>query len=123
MKNQRQLFSPPTKHSDFEWIRGMPVSARTEDNKNWLKLKTKIDNNYFDFAVCFWGNVGSFREPDSSAPGNVFYIKQNVPFVKEVFENIDYSDLHKLQTSVGAAQLTSDMMIDFYQKTKQRIGK
>lgn len=103
---------PPTTHPDFEWKRGLPKSARTMDNINWVRLKEKLDKGYFDFAFCFWGAIGQIRDIDSKASGNVFYIKGNRAGVREVFESIDWTDF--LEVSAGAPQITSDLMIEKY---------
>ena len=112
MKNIRVLSASPTGHHDFEWKRGMPKSSRIKTNRHWNKLKRKLDNGYYDFAICFWGSIGELREINSEASGNVFYIKENVEGVREAFQNIDWSNLDVV--SAGAPQITSDVMIEKY---------
>ena len=112
MRNLRINTPPSTHHEDFEWKRGMPKSSRVETNTNWMKLKENLDQGYYDFAICFWGNLGQLREINSNASGNVFYIKENVEGVREVFERIDWSTLDMV--SAGAPQITTDMMIEKY---------
>jgi hypothetical protein len=112
MKNFRTKRPTPTTHPDFEYRRGLPKGSRVDTNSHWVKLKKKIDSGYFDFAICFWGNLGQIRPIDSKASGNVFYVKGNVAGVKESFENIDWNDLEMV--SAGARQITTDMMIEKY---------
>ena len=121
MKDIRILTPPATRHEDFEWKRGMPKSSRTKTNMNWVKLKKKLDNGYYDFAICFWGSIGELREINSEASGNVFYIKENVEGVREAFQNIDWSDRDIV--SAGAPQITSDVMVEKYIDYKQRWGE
>ena len=112
MKNIRILSASPTGHHDFEWKRGMPKSSRIKTNRNWIKLKKRLDNGYYDFAICFWGSIGELREINSESSGNVFYIRANTDGVREAFQNIDWSDLDAV--SAGAPQITSDVMIEKY---------
>lgn len=116
MINQRHKISPPKKHLDFEWKRGMPKGSRKENNKHWVSLKAKIDSGYFDFAICFWGAIGKTSIPDSNGAGSVFYIKETTPGVRELMESIDWPSVD--QVSAGAPQITSDVLIDLYSKAK-----
>lgn len=112
MKNFRTTRPPPTTHPDFDWRRGVAKGSRVSTNTSWVKLKKKIDRGYFDFAMCFWGNLGQIREIDSKASGNVFYIRGNVEGLREAFEQIDWDDIEMV--SAGARQITTDMMIEKY---------
>ena len=112
MINHRITTPPPTTHPDFEWKRGMPKGSRVAANSNWVKLEQKLNTGYFDFAMCFWGNLGQIREINSQASGNVFYIKGNVEGLKERFEKIDWDDIEMV--SAGARQITTEMMIEKY---------
>ena len=110
--NHRIKRPPPTSHPDFEFRRGLPKSSRVPTNRHWVRLKKKIDSGHFDFAMCFWGNLGQIRDIDSKASGNVFYIKGNVEGLREAFEKIDWDDIEMV--SAGARQITTDMMIEKY---------
>ena len=121
MINLRETIPPKTYHEDFEWVRGLPKSARTEQNRHWMSLKRKIDEGYFDFSFCFWGNLGRITNPDSKAPGNVFYIRLMDKTHKKVFENFDTSLVNN--ASAGAPQITSDDLVRIYEKTKQKFYK
>jgi hypothetical protein len=112
MKNLRAIIPPKTESEYFEWVRGMPKSTRTEDNKQWMNLKKKIDSGYFDISFCFWGNLGRITKPDSSAPGNVFYIKYKSPICENIFKNFDTSRINRV--SAGAPQITSDDLIRIF---------
>ena len=112
MKNFRTTTAPPTTHPDFEYKRGLPKGSRVLTNGHWVRLKAKIDSGYFDFAICFWGNLGQIRPIDSKASGNVFYVRSNVEGVKESFERIDWDDIEMV--SAGARQITTYMMIEKY---------
>jgi len=114
MKNLRSTRKNPTTHKDFEWKRGMPKSSRVDTNPAWVRLKKKLDQGYFDFSICWWGNLGQIRKIDSNSPGNVYYIKACEKGVRETFERIDWNDLE--MTSVGAPQITSEMLIEKYEK-------
>ncbi len=116
MRGHRLNNNPPTEHIDFEWARGLPKQARTEQNKHWMKLKEKIDNGYFDISFCFWGNLGRITEPDSTAPGNVFYIKLINKENKKHFENFNVEHINKV--SQGAPQITSDDLVRLYSISK-----
>ena len=114
LKNLRVHRRDPTTHEDFEWKRGLPKYLRVDTNPAWVRLKKKIDQGYFDFSICWWGNLGQIRKIDSNSPGNVFYIKECKRGVKEVFEKINWKQAAMI--SVGAPQITSEMLIAIYEE-------
>lgn len=116
MRGHRLNNNPPTEHTDFEWARGLPKATRTPNNNHWMKLKEKIDNGYFDFSFCFWGSLGRITKPDSTAAGNVFYIKVKNKENIKCFESFDFSQLNVV--SAGALQLTSDDLVRLYSISK-----
>lgn len=115
MKNIRETAAPRTTTDLFEYKRGMPKGSRVDTNPHWVKLKEQIDSGYFEFAICFWGNVGKMTVPDSSAAGSVFYIRPLVDGVREAFESIDWKE-HVSQKSIGAPQLINNEMIEIIEK-------
>lgn len=119
MLNMRLRTAPKTVHEDFEYARGMPSGERVEENKKWRRLKQRIDSKYFDTSFCFWGAVGKMSEPDSSAPGNVFYIRYINPIAEKVFRNFMVKEINEV--SAGALQLTNDDLIRIYEITKSQI--
>jgi len=119
MKNLRQTQRPKTWHEDFEYARGLPESARTDDNRHWRRLKHKIDNGHFDIAMKFWGDVGSVSKPDSSASGSFFYIRFKHPDCERIFSNFDTSTCGFY--SIGASQITNDELIETYERMKNEI--
>jgi hypothetical protein len=107
-------------HPDFEWARGAPsADAYLSKDKTSRRMRSRLLNGYYDFAVCFWGTIGKIVEIGDSKSAN-YYLIRDKGNARETFSRIDWND--NLMICNGAAQVTSEMLIEIYEKNAQDIN-
>ena len=117
MNNLRYQQQPPTTHADFEWHRGPPsLDAYNPYYKGHRKVISQIREGYWHFAICFWGDIGKIVEIGDTVSGNYYMIHDPTGNVRKVFEKADFKSWDMYCT--GAPQVTSEMMIEIYEKYK-----
>ena len=115
MKNMRTHERGPIHHEDFEYVKGSPTLLHyNSGDKNHRSKISKIRNGYFDFAICWWGDLGRIVEIGEEKGGNYLLIKDLTKdkSVRKTMENIDWHDT--LMICTGAPQLTLEMFIEIY---------
>jgi len=107
---------PPTKHDDFEMF-------LTCDNVPRLPaVREQIKNQeYWEFALKYWGQIRISEYNEVSADTTTHYLfKANKPYVREVFENVDWS---KYVSNMGAPNVGGkSLVVKAYTETKLRMG-
>ena len=118
MHNLRVTRRDPTTHEDFEWHRGAPsLSAYDAGDRRHRAIINKIREGYFDFAICWWGDLGKIVEIGEEKGGNYLLIKDLTGEVRKDMEEIDWMD--HLMICNGAPQLTAEMFIAIYEEHKK----
>ena len=115
MNNLRVTKRDRTHHEDFEWYRGSPtLTAYDSNNRRDRSIISKIREGYFDFAICWWGDLGRIVEVGEEKGGNYMLIKDLTGKVRETMEEIDWKN--NLMICTGAPQLTAEMFIAIYEE-------
>ena len=107
---------PPTKHDDFEMF-------LTCDNVPRLpSVREQIRNQeYWEFALKYWGQIKVCDYSDVSPDTTTHYLfKSNKPYVREVFESIDWS---KYVSNMGAPNVGGkSLVVKAYNDRKTEMG-
>lgn len=107
---------PPTKHDDFEMF-------LTCDNVPRLPaVREQIRNQeYWEFALKYWGQIKICNYSDVSPDTTTHYLfKSNKPYVREVFESIDWS---KYVSNMGAPNVGGkSLVVKAYNDRKTEMG-
>ena len=120
MNNLRVTRRDPTTHEDFEWHRGAPsLSAYDAGDRRHRGIINKIREGYYDFAICWWGDLGRIVEIGEEKGGNYMLIRDltEEKSVRERMTNIDWKN--NLMICTGAPQLTVEMFVDIYAQSKR----
>jgi hypothetical protein len=120
MNNLRIKRRPKNRHGDFELVRGNPcLEAYNLEKKQDRKIATRIRQGDFDFAICYWGNVGRIVEVGALDSPSYYLVRDNSEDqrVREIFENIDWKA--KVVLNIGAAQIQPDEIIELYDKYRK----
>ena len=121
MNNLREINKPRTEHEDFECLRSAPTADfyNTMDRRHRSRV-SKIREGYWDFAICWWGDLGRIVEIGEDKGGNYMLIKDLTEdkSVRQRMEDIDWKN--NLMICTGAPQLTLEMFIEIYDKHRNR---
>ena len=115
VNNLRVRRRDPTTHEDFEWHRGAPsLSAYDAGDRRHRAIINKIREGYYDFAICWWGDLGKIVEIGEEKGGNYMLVKDLTGEVRKNMEEIDWMD--HLMICTGAPHLTAEMFIAIYEE-------
>lgn len=107
---------PPTKHSDFEMF-------LTCDNVPKLPaVREQIKNQeYWDFALKYWGNIHICEYQDVSPETTTHYLfKANKTYVRSIFESIDWK---KYVSNMGAPNVGGkSLVVKAYMDKKKELN-
>jgi hypothetical protein len=113
MINLRRTTKEKTQHPDFEYHRGSPCVAHYNiRNKSHRRVVSKINDGYYDFAICWWGDLGRIVEMGEEKGGNYMLIKDLTGEVRKNMEDIDWKQ--GMMVCTGAPQLTREMFVAKY---------
>lgn len=115
-QNIRITERPPTKHSDFEMF-------LTCDNVPKLpSVREQIKNQeYWDFALKYWGNIHICEFKDVSPDTTTHYLfKANKNYVRSIFESIDWK---KYVSNMGAPNVGGkSLVVKAYMDKKKELN-
>lgn len=115
-QNIRITERPPTKHSDFEMF-------LTCDNVPKLPfIREQIKNQeYWDFALKYWGNIHICEFKDVSPETTTHYLfKANKNYVRSIFESIDWK---KYVSNMGAPNVGGkSLVVKAYMDKKKELN-
>jgi len=120
MNNLRLRIRDRTEHEDFEYARASPsVSHYSSTIKSHRKKISRLREGYYDFAICWWGDLGRIVEIGEEKGGNYMLIRDLTEdkSVRERMSNIDWKN--NLMICTGAPQLTTEMFVDIYAQSKR----
>jgi len=115
-QNIRITERPPTKHNDFEMF-------LTCDNVPKLpSVREQIKNQeYWDFALKYWGNIHICEFKDVSPDTTTHYLfKANKNYVRSIFESIDWK---KYVSNMGAPNVGGkSLVVKAYMDKKKELN-